>query len=148
MKVALVKNKEHVAYEDIVFEPGVKHMDGDTALKYVRSRHGDGDFGRSERQFVVLNAVLDKIISLEVLEKFGPIFDNLMHFVNTNMDVVQIKGMAEFLVNPQDYKVTSLHLTDTNALKQGTSSSGAFILLPKEGVDKWSGVKKYISSEY
>ncbi len=135
-------------YEHIVFEPGVKHMDGDTALKYVRSRHGDGDFGRSERQFVILNAMLDKIISLEVLKNFGPVFDNLMHFVDTNMDVSQIKGIAQFLTSPKDYQLTSLHLTDANVLRNAKGSSGQFILLSRDGVDVWSGVRAYIKSEY
>jgi len=39
-------------YETIYFDTGRSEIDGETALKYVRSRHGDGDFGRSERQFV------------------------------------------------------------------------------------------------
>ena len=36
---------------------GRQHMDGDTALKYARTRHQDSDFGRIARQQQVLSAV-------------------------------------------------------------------------------------------
>ncbi|MFH0927967.1 MAG: LCP family protein, partial [bacterium] len=47
--------------ETISFNAGWQHMDGQTALKYSRSRHGTGgegsDFARSARQQKILNAV-------------------------------------------------------------------------------------------
>lgn len=54
-------------YETIHFDIGTTHIDGETALKYVRSRHGDGDFGRSERQFFVLKSLLTKNLSVDTL---------------------------------------------------------------------------------
>ncbi len=131
-------------YEVIKFNPGVNHMDGDIALKYVRSRHGDGDFGRSERQFIILKAIADKVISKGIITKFPPLFDELTGLVRTNLKVSEIKSVAEFFIKPEDYQVSSFHLTDENVLKQGKSSSGAFILLPREGENKWQGVHRFI----
>jgi polyisoprenyl-teichoic acid--peptidoglycan teichoic acid transferase len=45
----------------IVFQPGIQHMDGATALMYARTRHADSDFGRSERQQQVLRAISAKL---------------------------------------------------------------------------------------
>lgn len=42
----------------IVFEPGEQQMDGAAALRYVRTRHADSDFGRAERQQQVIAALL------------------------------------------------------------------------------------------
>jgi len=42
----------------IVFEPGEQLMDGATALRYVRTRHADSDFGRAERQQQAVAALL------------------------------------------------------------------------------------------
>lgn len=55
-------------WQTISFEEGEQHMDGETALKYVRSRHGSNgegsDFARSRRQQIVMLAVKDKLLSL------------------------------------------------------------------------------------
>lgn len=44
------------AFRRLYIPPGPQHLNGDTALHFVRSRHGDilGDFGRSARQQIVL----------------------------------------------------------------------------------------------
>ena len=47
-------------YKHIHFDAGPTHMDGETALEYVRSRHAEGpegsDFARSKRQEKVISA--------------------------------------------------------------------------------------------
>lgn len=47
-------------YSTVVFEQGWQHMDGETALKYARTRHVGGDFARIKRQQQVLTAVQQK----------------------------------------------------------------------------------------
>ena len=44
-------------YQTVDIPAGRQHMDGDTALKYARTRHQDNDFGRIARQQQVLAAV-------------------------------------------------------------------------------------------
>jgi polyisoprenyl-teichoic acid--peptidoglycan teichoic acid transferase len=61
-------------YEHISYKTGLSHMDGETALKFVRSRmgsNGEGsDFARSRRQQKVIEAFRSKVLSLETL--FNP----------------------------------------------------------------------------
>lgn len=45
----------------IHFLPGKQHMDGDTALKYARTRHADNDYARAGRQQQVIMAIKDKV---------------------------------------------------------------------------------------
>ena len=45
---------------DVVIEPGLRELDGDLALAYVRSRREGTDYGRMERQRCVLAALLDQ----------------------------------------------------------------------------------------
>ena len=49
-------------FQRVAVLAGPQHLDGATALKYVRSRHGDliGDYGRSQRQQQVLLAIRQK----------------------------------------------------------------------------------------
>jgi len=58
-------------YEILKFEPGDQHMNGSTALKYVRSRHAEGiegtDYARSQRQQRVILSLKEKILSSRTL---------------------------------------------------------------------------------
>jgi LCP family protein required for cell wall assembly len=57
-------------YYAVEFYPGPQHMDGETALAYVRIRKSDNDFKRIERQQLVVRATAKKAASL------GTILDN------------------------------------------------------------------------
>lgn len=131
-------------YEHIHFDKGTRLMDGETALKYTRSRHGDGDFGRSERQFVVLKAFKEKIISLGIIPEGGSLFDQLTKTVRTDIGPSQIKTLTSLAGNPEEYKIISVHLTEDNVLRSSKGAGGAFILLPREGLNKWSQVENFI----
>ena len=56
-------------YQTFHIDAGPQHLDGETALKYVRSRHGVGndDFQRTKRQQQVLVAVKDKLVENKLL---------------------------------------------------------------------------------
>lgn len=58
-------------YEHTSFKQGLISMDGETALRFSRSRNGTNnegtDFARSRRQQLVLQAFKDKVLSLETL---------------------------------------------------------------------------------
>ena len=55
-------------YEHVHFDAGPNHMDGETALKFVRSRHAEGqegtDFARSKRQEKIIQAFKEKVFSI------------------------------------------------------------------------------------
>lgn len=55
-----------VLYETVTFEAGLTHLDGEQALKFIRSRHGDNgegnDYARSVRQQLLLTALSEKVI--------------------------------------------------------------------------------------
>jgi len=58
-------------YKVLQFYPGQQHMDGPTALKYVRSRYAEGeegtDYARAQRQQLVLLAFKDELLSTRIL---------------------------------------------------------------------------------
>lgn len=53
---------EDYGTEVVRFAAGRQHMNGETALKYARTRHADDDYRRAERQQQVLNAVAGKML--------------------------------------------------------------------------------------
>ncbi|KKQ26102.1 MAG: Cell envelope-related transcriptional attenuator [Microgenomates group bacterium GW2011_GWC1_37_12b] len=76
-------------YEKIAFEKGIIHMNGETALKYSRSRHAEGDegddFARSARQQEIFAAIKEKLLSKEILLNPKKI-KNLLGVVNTAVE--------------------------------------------------------------
>lgn len=53
--------------ETFHIEAGPQHLDGETALKYARTRHADDDFQRATRQQQVLLAVKDKLVENKLM---------------------------------------------------------------------------------
>ena len=58
-------------YESISFEKGPQTMDGQTVLKYIRSRHSEGDTGtdvdRTARQQLVITSIAQSLIQKDTL---------------------------------------------------------------------------------
>lgn len=76
----------------------MQHFDGDKALKYSRSRHTTSDFDRSRRQQLVIQALKDKLTSLDVLsspKKIESIYTAVADSVQTNMSLKDIFKMAK-----------------------------------------------------
>ncbi len=137
-------------YEHLHFDKGLQHIDGESSLKFVRSRHSaqdGGDFARSRRQKVVLLGVKDKLISLNGVKNAETLFDELKGLVKTDIDVKGIKVLSQLFGNPKDYKTNFIGLNEDNVLTASKSLDGQFILIPKEGENMWRGVQSFIYNQ-
>ena len=54
-------------YDPFYIRAGRQTLDGSTALKFARTRHGDNDFLRAQRQQLVMYAVRDRLLNSESL---------------------------------------------------------------------------------
>jgi len=129
-------------YERITFKAGEIHMDGTTALKFVRSRmgtNGEGsDFARSRRQQLVLEAFRSKVLSLETLSSPTKITELIKTFGNS----VEVDIPAGDILKL--YKL-SKKIEKTNSYVLATSKEsllinpppgdygGSWVLIPKSG---------------
>jgi LCP family protein required for cell wall assembly len=86
------------AYKRLYIPAGPQHLDGETALEYVRSRHSDltGDFGRSQRQQSVLLALEKKLKNGDTIGKIPDLAADLQGNVLTDMTVSEITEVANF----------------------------------------------------
>jgi len=137
-------------YENIHFDKGKNNMDGETALKFVRSRasaqHG-GDFARSQRQQALLLAIKEKLISMEAIKKVDELFAEFSKTVRTDLDLETIKTIAAILGSSGNYNIKYVSLNEDNVLVASKSLDGQFILIPKAGEGVWSNVHKFILDE-
>jgi len=132
-------------YEHLLFEPGLTKMEGGDALKYVRSRHASSDFARSKRQHEVLEAIKDKVISLEMIDDLPKFFKQLQRTITTDFDLEVLELLLPVFKTFQDTKPKGIVLSTENVFTSGRSSSGQSILQPKSG--GWQGVQSYIQIE-
>ena len=135
-------------YEHLHFDAGKNHMDGVTALKFVRSRHSEtqgGDFARSQRQHQVLLAVKSKILSLNALSKSSALIDKLTVSVKTDIDKEMLLKLIGLKLDPDDFIITTLYLSTDNVLQSTTSTNGQYILIPKAGSDNFSETRKLVN---
>jgi LCP family protein required for cell wall assembly len=86
-------------YDDLVidFRPGRQHMDGSTAIKYVRYRGEDGDIGRIERQQKFIKAMLERVTSPAIITHVPSIIREVSAAVRTDMSTSEMLSMAKLL---------------------------------------------------
>jgi len=118
-------------YEHLHFDAGPQHLDGTTALKYVRSRNAPSeqgtDFARSRRQQQILSAFKDKIFSTQVLlnpvrllELKRTLSDSLIH----DLSDAEILALAKLAVG------FSIHSLRSGLLDTGDASSEGLLVHP------------------
>jgi len=83
------------------FAAGEIHLSGDDALAYVRERHhlANGDYGRNEHQAIVLQAIISKVTSKEIISNFGNLLTNLQGNFLTSLSSDDIYSLAKMQLN-------------------------------------------------
>jgi LCP family protein required for cell wall assembly len=136
-------------YEHLHFDKGLTHMDGETALKYVRSRYGiqDGsDFGRAARQQLFIKAVKEKVLNIAFIPRVIPLLNELKDNISIDIGPEQMQRFLKEANQMGDYQIVSFILSDENYLKEGYSINGQYVLMPKGGIDRWAEVKTAIKN--
>ncbi len=94
VSVAVSLTDHRDRYGNYSVPAGIVHMDGETALWYVRSRYTTSDFDRGRRQQEVIVAIFQKLLSMDALTRAPQIYEIYRQNVTTDMTFEQ---MAEFL---------------------------------------------------
>ena len=81
----------------IDLKPGMQHMNGDTAITYVRYRDEEGDAGRVRRQQMFMRACLDKLSSPTIVMKLPEIIKEARNAVRTDLSVTEMIELAQTL---------------------------------------------------
>jgi LCP family protein required for cell wall assembly len=81
------------------FTEGLQRMDGERALIYARTRHADSDFGRNQRQQLVLVAIFDRIRERGLLQQLTSLDDYtgaLRGYVQTDIPRGTMLALANY----------------------------------------------------
>jgi len=143
---------EYNSYEIFSLEKGIQHLDGETALKYIRTRNQvGGDFSRIEHQQQVISAIKDKALKLNILWNFPTViglWNDLKRNAETNVSLIDIKYVLRLikrtdLSNVQFNTIAPpLVVSDTKVLSGETAS----VVIPINGTENYDEIKIYINN--
>ena len=144
-------------YETVTFTQGTEHMNGERALKYVRSRHAEGesgtDFSRGQRQQAVLVAVKNQVLSRQLLTDRTKV-STLLPLVNKTITTDMLLGEEAIfgrtlLTNTQSIRQAALTQYEPEKEKPGLlinppqwQYNGLWVLAPKQG--DFSQIHEYV----
>ncbi len=114
-------------YEPFYLEAGTQELDGETALKYVRSRHNTSDFDRARRQQEVISAIKDKAMSIGMLTSPSQIKD-LYYAISANfetdMEIDEMLSLVDFAEDLTGDSILSAVISDD------ATAMGGFLYTP------------------
>ena len=85
----------------IDLQPGMQHMDGKTAVTYVRYRDEEGDIGRIDRQQKFMKAVMEKVTSPAIVTRLPAVIKEVMDSIETDLSFRQMLEFAGTLKEAQ-----------------------------------------------
>jgi LCP family protein required for cell wall assembly len=109
---------------------GPQRMDGETALRYARTRHGSSDFDRAQRQQKVLVALAHRLLEPEVWPRLPAFYLAVMNNVDTDLTGKDLVLMAPTLYRAGPDGIEH-HVVDHEMTQPWTTPSGGAVLLPR-----------------
>lgn len=105
----------------IDLQPGMQHMDGKTAITYVRFRDEEGDIGRVRRQQHFMQAVMDKLTSPSIIPRLPSIISEITSSIKTDLSLKQMLELVSSLKNAQKNGLQTEMLPGKGAYIDGIS---------------------------
>lgn len=116
-------------YQTVDIPAGRQHMDGDTALKYARTRHQDNDFGRIARQQQVVAAVRAAMLNPLNWPRLPAALGAIQRSITSDVSPLDAAAIAAAFVRaPGD---PDRLVIDTSLADPITGEDGAYLLEAK-----------------
>jgi LCP family protein required for cell wall assembly len=127
------------------YSPGVYHMDGYTALCYVRMRKRSSDFDRLRRQQEVIRAMFNRVLSLNGLAKVPELYGKFKNLVFTDINleaIVDLVPLAGKLASDAQL-IRTYSIDPSMAAQWRVPYSGAAVLLPN-----WDAIQAMLDTAF
>lgn len=116
---------------DCSVEPGTIHMDGATALWYVRSRHTSSDYDRMRRMQEVMAGIFNRLMRMQAMRKIPEMYEQFSSSVETNMglqDMLPLLQVASAVFSKPE-RISTYAIAEEYTTEM-ISWDGMWILLP------------------
>jgi len=117
-------------YPILTMEPGVRHMDGETALWYARSRKTTSVFSRERRQQQVLQALWHTGRDAGMLTQAPALWEQGRNMVETDLTFTEILDLARIALTLKDENVRFYNI-GPDVLTSWTTPYGGAVFLPR-----------------
>jgi LCP family protein required for cell wall assembly len=120
-------------YTTFRISAGPQHLDGETALKYARSRHSTSDFDRSARQQQIISALADKARAGGILSspsKLMELWQIASDHSQTTMDMGELIGAAALGDKINRDRLITMQLNNGHGYDTGIAWAGGFLYSP------------------
>jgi hypothetical protein len=104
-------------------------MNGERALQYARSRMSTSDFDRANRQQLILLAIREKALNLNLIPKLPALAATMGNMVKTDMSLEEMGEMA--LLAPQIDMANMKRVVIQKPMVYGQRVNGAAVQLPR-----------------
>lgn len=121
--------------DTMVFElaEGPQHLDGQTALRYVRTRHQDDDYQRGRRQQQVLLALRDRLTRPDVIPRLPALVAALINAGQTDLSPAELASLVCLGPKIERDSIRSFAVDGTMVLDWYTAG-GARVSIPNRGL--------------
>lgn len=124
----------YYGYDPLVLNEGLQWMDGETAQKYARTRHGDSDFGRARRQQQVIFAMRDRLLDMEnlptLIARAPSLYGSMSGSVFTSLELEQMLRLGMWLKDLDADAITT-GVIDADYTYDFTTEDGSAVLMPR-----------------
>lgn len=96
-----VNSKYEFSAQGFYYEKGMNHLNGEAALAFVRERYtfADGDFQRGRNQMLMIEAMMNKILSSAILTNYMDLMDSVSTCFITDMPRDKINDLVKMQLN-------------------------------------------------
>jgi LCP family protein required for cell wall assembly len=120
-------------YGKYAMKAGLRKMDGETALWYVRSRKTTNDFDRTRRQQEVLQAIFFRLLSIDALSKAPKLYDKFEDTIQTDMKFGNILSLSPLALQiASDGEFRGFAIGSSEVYGWVNPYNGAQVLLPDQ----------------
>jgi LCP family protein required for cell wall assembly len=123
----------YYGYDPFYLAAGTHQLNGETALKFARTRHGDNDLERARRQQQVLYAVRDRVLSFDMIPNLIIQAPTLLTSLDDNFYTgLSLQEMIELALFAKDVAPENIitNVIDYGYVSNYTTARGDQVLIP------------------
>lgn len=124
----------------IDFKPGIKHMNGKEALKYVRFRDKTGDIGRIERRQKFFKVFMNNVLGFSSLVKMPKVIKTVYSEIQTDIPLSLILSWATLIPDFKKNVITAQTIPGRPLYIDGISYWVPNIIKTRELISQIQGV--------
>ncbi len=124
-------------FEPFLLAAGQQRLDGETALRYVRTRWEDpeGDFGRINRQQDFLIAMKSQVLSPKLILQVPALIGQLTDTFETDLPLGDMPSLAKLALGIPQGAIISVNIDyNDNRVYPIEAENGAKVLMPNESL--------------